>query len=221
MIVDDSKELRQVLKLYLENAGYEIVEAENGEVALDRLKNLDISLMILDIMMPKMDGFKLLEALGDRRKFPVIFLSARGKVEDKIRGLNLGGDDYISKPFDPGEVVARVLAVLRRNQKTIRKQIIVGSLKWDIESRLAYLEDKILELRAKEYNLLTMFMKRPGKVFTKQEIYEFLWDEPYFHDDNIIMVHISNLRDKIEIDSRNPKKILTIRGLGYMMDKGY
>ncbi|NLJ87535.1 MAG: response regulator transcription factor [Epulopiscium sp.] len=220
MIVDDSKELRKIIKLYLENAGYEIIEAENGKVAIELLKNREISLMILDIMMPQMDGFELLEALGDDRKFPVIFLSARGKVEDKIRGLNLGGDDYIAKPFDPGEVVARVLAVLRRSQRNIKKEIVVGSLRWDVEKRLVYLEDKLLELRAKEYKLLTMFMKRPGKVFTKQEIYELLWDEPYFHDDNTIMVHISNLRDKIEEDPRNPKKILTIRGIGYMMDEG-
>ena len=220
MIVDDSKELRKIIKLYLENAGYEIIEAENGKVAIELLKNREISLMILDIMMPQMDGFELLEALGDDRKFPVIFLSARGKVEDKIRGLNLGGDDYIAKPFDPGEVVARVLAILRRSQRNIKKEIVVGSLRWDVEKRLVYLEDKLLELRAKEYKLLTMFMKRPGKVFTKQEIYELLWDEPYFHDDNTIMVHISNLRDKIEEDPRNPKKILTIRGIGYMMDEG-
>lgn len=220
MIVDDTKELRQVLRLYLENAGYEIVEAENGEVALDKLKDLDISLMILDIMMPKIDGFGLLEALRDRRTFPVIFLSARGEVKDRIRGLNLGGDDYISKPFDPGEVVARVLAVLRRNIKNNKKHIIVNSLKWDVDSRLIYLNNQVLELRAKEYNLLTMFMKRPGKVFTKQEIYEFLWEEPYFHDDNTIMVHISNLRDKIEDNPRKPTKLITIRGLGYMLDKG-
>lgn len=220
MIVDDAKELRQVLRLYLENAGYKIVEAENGKVALDKLKDLNISLMILDIMMPEMDGFQLLEALGDNRKFPLIFLSARGEVVDKIRGLNLGGDDYISKPFDPGEVVARVLAVLRRSGKNTKKEIKIGSLKWDVENRLVYLDNEFLELRAKEYNLLTMFMKRPGKVFTKQEIYEILWDEPYWNDDNTIMVHISNLRDKIEKDPRNPKKIMTIRGLGYMMVKG-
>ena len=117
MIVDDSKELRKVIKLYLENAGYETIEAENGKMALEILKEKDISLMILDIMMPEMDGFEVLDALGEDRKFPVIFLSARGKVEDKIKGLNLGGDDCISKPFDPGEVVARVMAVLRRNKE--------------------------------------------------------------------------------------------------------
>ena len=219
MVVDDSKELRKVIKLYLENAGYEVIEAENGKEALALLKNKEISLMILDIMMPEMDGFELLDALGDGRRFPVIFLSARGSVEDKIKGLILGGDDYIAKPFDPGEVLARVLAVLRRSQRQQNKQVIVGSLRWDVENRVVYLGDKILELRAKEYRLLTMFMQRPGKVFTKQEIYEYLWDEPYIRDDNTIMVHISNFRDIIEGDPKSPK-FFTIRGLGYMMDDG-
>jgi len=165
MIVDDSKELRKVIKLYLENAGYETIEAENGKMALEILKEKDISLMILDIMMPEMDGFEVRDALGEDRKFPVIFLSARGKVKDKIKGLNLGGDDYISKPFDPGEVVARVMAVLRRNQRSMKKQIVVGSLKWDVENRVVYLGDKILELRAKEYKLLTLFIEAGQGVY--------------------------------------------------------
>lgn len=220
MIVDDNEELRRVLRLYLENAGYEIIEAENGRVALDQLKDRDISIMVLDIMMPVMDGFQLLGTLGDERDFPVIFLSAKGEVSDRIMGLNLGGDDYMCKPFDPSEVVARVLAVLRRSEKRIDKNVEIGSLKWDRENRRVYLDEEILELRAKEYNLLTMFMRRPGKVFTKQEIYEILWDEPYFDDHNTIMVHISNLREKIEVNPSSPRKIITIRGLGYMMDKG-
>ncbi len=220
MVVDDNKELRQVLRLYLETAGYEVIEAENGKVAIEKLKSAEITLMILDIMMPEMDGFQLLMTLGDKRSFPVIFLSAKGEVTDRIRGLHLGGDDYICKPFDPSEVVARVLAVLRRSEKKTLKTIEVGCLKWDIENRRVYLRSEFLELRAKEYKLLTMFMKRPGKVFTKREIYESLWNEPYFEDHNTIMVHISNLREKIELDPSHPRKIITIRGLGYMMNQG-
>lgn len=219
MVVDDSLDLREVLALYLRNAGYEVIEACDGIDAMEKLKDNSISLMILDIMMPRIDGFELIRKLGKNRNFPVIFLSAKSEVQDKIMGLHLGADDYISKPFDPGEVLARVMAVLRRTKPDTEKEIIVENLKWDVENRLVYLDEKILDLRAKEYNLLTLFMKRPGKVFTKQEIYEFLWEEEYFNDDNTIMVHISNLREKIEENPKNPTKIITIRGIGYMMKR--
>lgn len=219
MVVDDSLDLREVLALYLRNAGYEVIEACDGIDAMEKLKDNSISLMILDIMMPRMDGFELIRKLGKNRNFPVIFLSAKSEVQDKIMGLHLGADDYISKPFDPGEVLAQVMAVLRRTKPDMEKEIIVENLKWDVENRLVYLDGKILDLRAKEYNLLTLFMKRPGKVFTKQEIYEFLWEEEYFNDDNTIMVHISNLREKIEENPKNPTKIITIRGIGYMMKR--
>lgn len=220
LVVDDEKDLRDVLKLYLENAGYEVLEAENGLEALDILSKSDISLMILDIMMPEMDGFELIKKLGENRDFPIIFLSARTKVQDKILGLNLGADDYIEKPFDPGEVLARVMVSLRRVKKAEIKEVVNGDLVWNIEERFIYKDGAKLDLTAKEYNLLSLFMKRPGKVFTKQEIYEFLWEEPYYNDDNTIMVHISKLREKIEDNPREPKKIKTIRGIGYILEKG-
>ena len=225
MVVDDAPELRDVLRLYLENAGYEVVEAVDGLDALERLKSHDIDLMILDIMMPNMDGFELLKRLDRQekgREFPIIFLSARTQVQDKIRGLTLGADDYIEKPFDPSEVIARVMVVLRRVQQQKAKttdQVSVGDLCWDTGNRQIYQKGKPLELRAKEYQILTLFMKHPGRVYTKQEIYEYLWDEPYYNDDNTIMVHISNLRDKIEENPKQPEKIITVRGLGYMLRK--
>ena len=220
MLVDDEEGLRQVLRLYLENAGYQVLEAENGQEALEKLKEEKISLMILDIMMPLLDGFGLIQKLGPKRDFPVIFLSARDQVPDKIMGLNLGADDYIAKPFDPSEVLARVMAVLRRSiRPETQEEVIVGDLKWHGENRKIYLAEQLLDLTAKEYNLLSLFMKRPGKVYTKQEIYEFLWDQPYYQDDNTIMVHISKLREKIEANPRKPEKIITIRGIGYMLKK--
>lgn len=219
LIVDDEKDLRSVLKLYLEMAGYEVIEAENGKAALEILSYTKISLMILDIMMPVMDGLELIKSLGESRDFPIIFLSARTQVQDKIIGLNLGADDYIEKPFDPGEVLARVMVVLRRTKKDEVTEIRNGNLLWDKENRFIYKDGKKLELTAKEYNLLTLFLKRPEKVFTKQEIYEFLWNEPYYNDDNTIMVHMSNLREKVENNPRKPEKIITIRGIGYMMKK--
>ncbi len=219
LVVDDEKDLRDVLKLYLENAGYDVLEAENGKAALELVENTDISLMILDIMMPEMDGFELIKCLDDKRSFPIIFLSARTKVQDKILGLNLGADDYIEKPFDPGEVLARVMVALRRIKKENVVEVINGNLTWNTEDRTIYKDGEKLDLTAKEYQLLSLFMKRPGKVFTKHEIYELLWDEPYYNDDNTIMVHISKLREKIEENPREPKKIKTIRGIGYMLEK--
>lgn len=220
LVVDDNDEIRNIVTLYLKNSNFEIYEAINGKEALDFLKNNEISLMILDIMMPEMDGMEVLKAIGNDRDFPIIFLSAKSSVKDKIEGLYLGADDYLAKPFDPGELVARVIALLRRNNRKLDNNIVkIGNLSWDKDKRLIYKYENLLNLRSKEYELLTMFMTTPGKVFTKQEIYENLWQEYYFEDDNTIMVHISNLREKIEDNPKSPTKIITIRGLGYMLRK--
>ncbi len=220
MVVDDNEEIRDIVRLYLEASGYEIIEAANGKVALDLIRGNDINLMILDIMMPEIDGIEVLKEIGPDRDFPIIFLSAKSSVKDKIEGLYLGADDYLAKPFDPGELVARVIANLRktnRNAEEIHTKI--GNLSWDKKNRIVYKDNEVLNLRAKEYELLTLFMTTPGKVFTKGEIYEHIWGDSYIADDNTIMVHISNLREKIETDPKNPKKIITIRGLGYMLRK--
>lgn len=220
LVVDDNDEIRDIVSLYLKNSNFEVFESKNGKDALNFLKNNKISLMILDIMMPKIDGIEVLKAIGNDRDFPIIFLSAKSSVKDKIEGLYLGADDYLAKPFDPGELVARVIALLRRNNRKLNNNIVkIGNLSWDKENRLVYKDDNLLTLRSKEYELLTMFMTTPGKVFTKQEIYENLWQEYYFEDDNTIMVHISNLREKIESNPKSPSKIITIRGLGYMLRK--
>lgn len=220
MVVDDNKEIRDIVKLYLSNSGFRVIEADNGEVAMDLLRNNSIDLMVLDIMMPEMDGIEVLKNLGQDRDFQVIFLSAKSTVKEKIEGLYLGADDYLAKPFDPGELVARIIALLRRqNREKKEEKITVGSLTWDKDNRRVYKDDQTIDLRAKEYELLTMFMTSPGKVFTKGEIYEYLWRDDFINDDNTIMVHISNLREKIEDNPKNPSKIITIRGLGYMMRK--
>lgn len=219
MLVDDEGDIRQVLRLYLENAGYEVLEAQDGLGALEILEEREVSLMILDIMMPRLDGLALMEKLGKGRDFPIIFLSAKSQVEDKIKGLYLGADDYIAKPFDPSEVLARVMTVLRRTKRDRLDPIQVGDLTWDRENKLVYQAGQVLDLTAKEYQILSLFMQRPGKIYTKQEIYELLWKEPYFGDDNTIMVHISKLREKIEENPRQAKKIITLRGIGYMLKK--
>lgn len=222
LLVDDQEDIRDIMKLYLTNSGFKVLEAADGQEALDILYQEQISLMVLDIMMPRVDGFQLIRKLGKARSFPIIFLSARTKVEDKILGLNLGGDDYMEKPFDPSELVARVMAVLRRwpQGQTENSQIKNGNLTLDRENRYIYKDGKRLDLTAKEYLLLKKFIEKPGKVFTKQEIYEDIWEEPYIYADNTIMVHISKLREKIEVDPKNPKIIKTIRGIGYTMERG-
>ncbi|MDO5028134.1 MAG: response regulator transcription factor [Bacillota bacterium] len=222
LLVDDDQDIRDILRLYLENAGFEVLEAENGQEAYDLLGKENIDLMVLDIMMPVLDGFQLIRKLGRTRNFPIIFLSARTKVEDKILGLNLGADDYMDKPFDPSELVARVMAVLRRRpepKKEEKTQVKNGSLVLDRENRQIYQNGQRLDLTAKEYLLLKKFLEKPGKVFTKEEIYEDIWEEAYVYADNTIMVHISKLREKIERDPRNPQIIKTIRGIGYTMVK--
>ena len=219
LVVDDNYEIRDIVILYLKNSNYQVLEAKNGKEALNIIKDNKISLIILDIMMPEVDGIEVLKSIGNERDFPIIFLSAKSSVKDKIEGLYLGADDYLAKPFEPAELVARVIALLRRNSHKINNIIKIGDLSWDKDKRLIYKNEQILNLRSKEYKLLSMFMKTPGKVFTKQEIYENLWQSLYFEDDNTIMVHISNLREKIEDNPQNPDKIITIRGLGYMFRK--
>ena len=220
LVVDDNHEIRDIVMLYLRNSNFEVCEARNGREALELIKNNKISLMVLDIMMPEIDGIEVLKSIGNEREFPIIFLSAKSSVKDKIEGLYLGADDYLAKPFEPAELVARVIALLRRRNRQVDDDIIkIGDLTWDKNNRIIYKDEIILNLRSKEYELLTMFMETPGKVFTKQEIYEKLWQSFYFEDDNTIMVHISNLREKIEDNPKNPSKIITIRGLGYMFRK--
>lgn len=218
LVVDDNKEIRDIVRLYLINSGFQVIEASNGREAMEILCKNPVDLLILDIMMPEMDGIEVLDAVGQDRDFPIIFLSAKSSVKEKIEGLYLGADDYLAKPFDPAELVARSIALLRRQARNEKNQIIeIGNLKWDKDNRRVYKNNEVLELRAKEYELITMFMTTPGKVFTKGEIYEHLWSDEFINDDNTIMVHISKLREKIEDNPKNPTKIITIRGLGYIM----
>lgn len=218
LVVDDNKEIRDIVRLYLINSGFQVIEASNGREAMEILCKNPVDLLILDIMMPEMDGIEVLDAVGQDRDFPIIFLSAKSSVKEKIEGLYLGADDYLAKPFDPAELVARSIALLRRQARNEKNQIIeIGNLKWDKDNRRVYKNNEVLELKAKEYELITMFMTTPGKVFTKGEIYEHLWSDEFINDDNTIMVHISKLREKIEDNPKNPTKIITIRGLGYIM----
>ncbi|MCC2384467.1 DNA-binding response regulator [Bacillus thuringiensis] len=222
LIVDDDKDIIDLLKLFLEMENFFVVEASNGDVALKCLEENHIDLAIVDIMMPKMDGYQLIKKIRETLQFPILILSAKSQEVDKIIGLGIGADDFITKPFSALEIIARVQAHLRRsyefNDKAIEgkeKQIHMGDLVLDHHSCTIYKSSESITLSATEYKILTLFMKEPGRIFTKKQIFESVWSDYYCADDNTIMVHISRLREKLEDSPKNPVYIKTIRGLGY------
>ncbi|MEK4780231.1 response regulator transcription factor [Bacillus sp. FSL L8-0199] len=222
LIVDDDKDIIDLLKLFLEMENFFVVEALNGEFALKCLEENHIDLAIVDIMMPKMDGYQLIKKIRETLQFPILILSAKSQEVDKIIGLGIGADDFITKPFSALEIIARVQAHLRRsyefNDKAVEgkeKQIHMGDLVLDHHSCTLYKSSETITLSATEYKILTLFMGEPGRIFTKKQIFENVWSDYYCADDNTIMVHISRLREKLEDSPKNPVYIKTIRGLGY------
>ena len=239
LVADDEAEIRELLRLYLENENFHVIEAADGLEALERLKEEKVHLCLLDIMMPNMDGYRTLQQIRKTSNIPVLILSAKDQDADKILGLNLGADDYISKPFNPLEAVARVNSAIRRYyslgaDETLNPQgaqaaeaveeeagehtIKVRDLVLDQDACLLYRGDEMIELTSVEYKVLEMFMSHPGKVYTKQQIWERGWGEEYFVGDNNIMVCISKLRTKLDAEN-SAKYIKTIRGLGYRFEK--
>lgn len=221
LIADDEAEIRDLLKLYLENEGYKVIEAADGRAALSLLIKEKPDLCVLDIMMPEMDGYHVLQELRKESNIPVIILSAKDADSEKILGLNLGADDYLSKPFNPLEAVARVNSNIRRfyslGANEVKAEVIkVRDLSLDPESCTFKKGDKTIELTSVEYKIMELFMTHPGKVFTKQQIYEHGWGDEYIIADNNIMVCISKLRSKLDEDPS--AYIKTLRGLGYRLE---
>lgn len=219
LIAEDEADIRNILRLYLESEGYRVVEAADGEQALEAVREQAPDLAILDVMMPKLDGLAVTRALRQRSDIPILILSAKSQDNDKILGLNLGADDYIAKPFNALEVVARVKAQLRRSDRSISAAISLGGLTLNTETCSLLKEDQPISLTPTEYRLLSLFMRSPGRVFTKVQLSQALNGEYYETDDNTIMVHISKLRDKIEDNPRKPARLVTVRGLGYRFEK--
>lgn len=224
LIADDEAEIRDLLRLYLEKEGYEIIEASDGREVLQKLQEDEgIGILLLDIMMPELDGFHVLKRLREERNLPVVILSAKTADNDKILGLDLGADDYIAKPFNPLEVVARVNSNLRRyyslgnGKAESGEQILqVQDLFLHVEAGELFQGEKAVPLSSTEFRLMKLFMEHPGKIFTKQQLYEAGWGEEYLLADNNIMVCISKLRAKLSEDGN--KYIKTIRGLGYRLE---
>jgi DNA-binding response OmpR family regulator len=225
LICDDEKGILEILELYLSKEGYELVKATNGEEAIKKVKeNRDLDLAILDIMMPKVDGYKVVKEIRVLYNIPIIMLSAKNQDSDKILGLDLGADDYITKPFNPLEVVARVNAQIRRkynlnSNEESRTTIVIGDVSLDTYNVRVTVRGEEIELTSIEYGILKFLMENSGRILTKNQIFETVWNEEFLSGDNTIMVHISRLRDKIEEDSRNPVYLKTVRGLGYKFEK--
>ena len=223
LVADDEKEIRDLLRLYLENEQYHIIEAEDGQQALDLFHQHKIDLCLLDIMMPKMDGYHVLQELRKESNVPVMILSAKDADSEKILGLNLGADDYMAKPFNPLEAVARVNSNIRRfyqlgtTGQRSNDAIGVRDLTLDTESCVLQRNGETIELTSVEYRIMELFMTHPGKVFTKQQLYECGWGDDFIVSDNNIMVCISKLRAKLAEDPS--AYIKTIRGLGYRLEK--
>ncbi len=220
LIADDEAEIRDLLKLYLENEGYAVIEAADGVEAINLVNQQSPDLCILDIMMPKMDGYKVLRKIRETSNVPVMILSAKDADSEKILGLNLGADDYMAKPFNPLEAVARVNSNIRRfyslgANETKAEVLRVKDLVLDPDTCSLKKGDEDIELTMVEYKVMELFMQHPGRVFTKQQIYEYAWGDEFFVADNNIMVCISKLRSKL---SDNPSEyIKTMRGLGYRL----
>ncbi len=228
LLAEDDEDIVKLICLYLENDNFTIHWAKDGQEAYEVFLKDKIDLALVDIMMPRMNGYELTKSIRAKSNIPIVILSAAHLDSDKILGLNLGADDYLVKPFNPLELTARINAQLRRfyhlgnvNSPNVNDEskIVVGDLTLDTHQLTLEKNGEPISLTATEYKILVMLMKSPGRVFTKMQIYEEVNGDYYSTDDNTMMVHISNLRDKLEDDPKNPRYIKTVRGLGYKIER--
>lgn len=225
LIAEDNIDTLNILKLYLDNSDFEVIYVDNGDDAINIFNTQNIDLAIFDIIMPKKNGFELIKHVRKNSTIPILLLSAKDQYSDKIFGLNLGADDYITKPFNPTELIARINSNLRRYyefnstySKEINRKLILGNLSLNLDDFLLMKNEKPINLTATEYKILSKLMKNPGRIYTKLQLYESVNGSYSENDDNTIMVHIFHLRNKIEDDPKNPKYIKTVRGIGYKID---
>ena len=225
LLAEDDEDIVKLIRLYLEKEGFSLLWAKDGVEAVDIFENNEVDLALVDIMMPRMNGYELTKKIRETSSIPIIILSAAQMDSNKIMGLNMGADDYLVKPFNPLELIARINANLRRayslqSPQTAQDEgkITVGDLVLDTHLLTLKKRGELIPLTATEYKILIMLMKNPGRVFTKMQIYEEVNGEYLSSDDNTMMVHISNLRDKIEDDPKSPCYIKTVRGLGYKIE---
>ena len=227
LIVEDDKEIREGVKIYLKSKGYEVSEAADGVEGLEIIEKEEIHLAIIDVMMPRMDGITMTMKLREKHDFPVIFLSAKSEEVDKILGLDMGADDYVTKPFTPMELLARVNSQLRRyrkfmeklEKKEVMKNIyVIGGLELNEDTKEVSVDGEPVKVTPTEYKILLLLMKHAGRVFSAEEIYEWVWQERAVNTDTI-MVHVRNIREKIEINPKEPKYLKVVWGVGYKIEK--
>ena len=227
LIVEDDKEIREGVKIYLKSKGYEVSEAADGVEGLEIIEKEEIHLAIVDVMMPRMDGITMTMKLREKYDFPVIFLSAKSEEVDKILGLDMGADDYVTKPFTPMELLARVNSQLRRyrkfmeklEKKEVMKNIyVIGGLELNEDTKEVSVDGELVKVTPTEYKILLLLMKHAGRVFSAEEIYEWVWQERAVNTDTI-MVHVRNIREKIEINPKEPKYLKVVWGVGYKIEK--
>ena len=224
LVVDDEKEIRDAIDIYLRGEGINVIKAGDGFEALEILDKEDIHLVVLDIMMPKLDGMRTCLKIRESRNIPIILLSAKSEDSDKILGLNIGADDYVTKPFNHLELVARVKSQLRRydyplNRENTQDLIVIKDLTIDTVNKQVSLRGENIKLTATEYKILTLLASHPGRIFSIKEIYERVWEEPFYKSENTVTVHIRRMREKIEINSKEPEYIKVVWGLWYKIDK--
>ena len=225
LVCDDDKEIVKAIDIYLTKEGYNVLKAYDGLECINVFKENEVHLVILDIMMPNQDGIETLKILRELSSIPVIMLSAKSEDEDKIIGLNLGADDYVTKPFNPLELIARVNSGIRRyiklgnyKQEESLNTYMTGDLSINDDLKIVTVDGKQVKLTPTEYNILLFLLKNKGKVYSIDQIYENVWDGEAFGAENIIAVHIRHIREKIEINAKEPKYLKVIRGIGYKIE---
>lgn len=225
LVCDDDKEIVDAIEIYLQQEGYHVIKAYDGEQAIGQLEKNDVQLLIMDVMMPRLDGIRATLKIRENSSIPIIILSAKTEDSDKILGLNIGADDYVEKPFNPLELVARVKSQLRRYTKfggmePERDSLLVnGAITLDKEQKIVTVDDETVKLTPTEFKILQLFMENVGIVFSSSQIYERIWEEDAYATENIVSVHIRRLREKIEINPKNPDYIKVMWGVGYRMEK--
>ncbi len=227
LVVDDEREIREAIRIYLRGEDIETIMATNGQEAVDLVKQEEIHLILMDLMMPGMDGIVATSLIRDFSNVPIIMLTAKSEDTDKIMGLSLGADDYITKPFNPMELVARVKSQLRRylqlgsqtaTSNTSQDILEVNGLRINTATKQVFVDDKEVRLTPTEFKILNLLMRNKGRVFSISDIYENVWDEPGYNAENTVAVHIRKIREKIEINPRDPRYLKVVWGIGYKIE---